>query len=63
MREEMSSACAQILATYREKCSDNSPLGQLILPECLKLLPLYLNCILKNDAISGGMLRVHGSTT
>ena len=28
--------------------------GQLILPECMKLLPLYTNCLLKSDAISGG---------
>lgn len=27
--------------------------GQLILPECLKLLPLYANCVLKSDAIAG----------
>lgn len=27
---------------------------QLILPECMKLLPLYVNCIIKNDALSGG---------
>ena len=29
-------------------------LGQLILPECMKLLPLYTNCLLKSDAIAGG---------
>ncbi|GFR16991.1 protein transport protein Sec24C, partial [Trichonephila clavata] len=27
---------------------------QLILPDTLKLLPLYISCILKSDAISGG---------
>ena len=27
---------------------------KLILPECMKLLPLYVNCIIKNDALSGG---------
>lgn len=27
---------------------------QLILPECMKLLPLYTNCILKNDILLGG---------
>lgn len=54
MRESLSSRCAQFLATYREKCSEGAPLGQLILPESLKLMPLYVNSILKNDAISGG---------
>lgn len=54
MREAVSSRSAQMLATYREKCSEQAPLGQLILPECLKLLPLYANCITKSDALSGG---------
>lgn len=54
MREAVTARCAQMLATYREKCSEQAPLGQLILPECLKLLPLYGNCVIKNDAVSGG---------
>ncbi|VDM38867.1 unnamed protein product [Toxocara canis] len=54
VREAVTSRCAQMLATYREKCSEQAPLGQLILPECLKLLPLYGSCIIRNDAISGG---------
>ncbi|XP_061398380.1 protein transport protein Sec24C isoform X1 [Musca vetustissima] len=45
---------AQILACYRKHCTTPSSAGQLILPECLKLLPLYVSCLLKNDAISGG---------
>lgn len=54
MREALASRCSQFLATYREKCSEGAPLGQLILPESLKLMPLYVNSIMKNDAISGG---------
>ncbi|EGT48379.1 hypothetical protein CAEBREN_31846 [Caenorhabditis brenneri] len=54
MKKSLSSRCAQILATYREKCSEGAPPSQLILPESLKLMPLYVNSILKNDAISGG---------
>lgn len=54
VREFITTHCAQILAVYREKCSENAPAGQLILPEGLKLLPLYANCILKHDAIAGG---------
>ncbi|KAM3726424.1 Protein transport protein [Dirofilaria immitis] len=54
MREAVNARCAQMLATYREKCSEQAPLGQLILPECLKLLPLFANCIIRNDALSGG---------
>lgn len=45
---------AQILACYRKNCASPTSAGQLILPECLKLLPLYISCLLKNDAFSGG---------
>ncbi|XP_075554438.1 COPII coat complex component secretory 24CD isoform X2 [Dermacentor variabilis] len=45
---------AQMLAAYRKHCASPSSSGQLILPECMKLLPLYLNCLLKSDALSGG---------
>uniref|UniRef100_A0A0K0DEP8 SECA_MOTOR_DEAD domain-containing protein n=1 Tax=Angiostrongylus cantonensis TaxID=6313 RepID=A0A0K0DEP8_ANGCA len=54
VKEQIFQRCAQILATYREKVSESAPLGQLILPETLKLLPLFVNSIVKNDAISGG---------
>lgn len=27
---------------------------QLILPECMKLLPVYLNCVLKSDVLLPG---------
>ncbi|KAI1724885.1 sec23/Sec24 trunk domain-containing protein [Ditylenchus destructor] len=54
MREEIVSICAHVLSTYREKCSETAPLGQLILPECLKLLPVHVNCITKNDSLNGG---------
>lgn len=45
---------AQTLACYRKHCTSPTSAGQLILPECLKLLPLYISCLIKNDAISGG---------
>lgn len=45
---------AQMLANYRKNCASPSSAGQLILPECMKLLPLYVNCLLKSDALSGG---------
>lgn len=28
--------------------------SQLILPECMKLLPVYLNCVLKSDVLLPG---------
>lgn len=45
---------AQILAFYRKHCTSPTSAGQLILPEGLKLLPLYILCLIKNDAIAGG---------
>jgi len=54
VREELISQCATILACYRKNCASPSSAGQLILPECMKLLPLYTNCLVKSDALSGG---------
>ncbi|XP_018393564.1 PREDICTED: protein transport protein Sec24C [Cyphomyrmex costatus] len=54
VKDNLIARCANILATYRKNCTTPSSAGQLILPECMKLLPLYLNCLLKNDALSGG---------
>ncbi|KAJ9591698.1 hypothetical protein L9F63_001785, partial [Diploptera punctata] len=53
VKENLVNRCAQMLACYRKNCASPSSSGQLILPECMKLLPLYVNCILKSDAISG----------
>lgn len=54
VKEGLVNKCAHILACYRRLCASPSSPGQLILPECMKLLPLYMNCLLKSDAISGG---------
>merc|ERR1711953_1587369 len=54
VKEAMVANCAQILACYRKNCASPSSAGQLILPECMKLLPLYTNCLIKSDAIAGG---------
>jgi len=54
VREGLMQQCATILACYRKNCASPSSVGQLILPECMKLLPLYTNCLIKSDALSGG---------
>lgn len=54
IKDTLVQRAAQILACYRKNCATPSSAGQLILPECMKLLPLYINCLLKNDAFSGG---------
>ncbi|CAK8671061.1 unnamed protein product [Clavelina lepadiformis] len=51
IREDLLSQASVILAMYRKHVASPSSPGQLILPECMKLLPVYLNCLLKNDAI------------
>lgn len=54
VKDNLIQRSAQILACYRKHCTSPTSAGQLILPECLKLLPLYSSCLLKNDAVSGG---------
>uniref|UniRef100_A0A2S2QTF0 Protein transport protein Sec24C n=1 Tax=Sipha flava TaxID=143950 RepID=A0A2S2QTF0_9HEMI len=54
VKEAITNKTAQILATYRKHCASPSSAGQLILPECMKLMPLYINCLIKSDAMSGG---------
>ncbi|GIZ01366.1 protein transport protein Sec24C [Caerostris extrusa] len=44
----------KILSCYRKNCATSTGSGQLILPDSLKLLPLFINCVLKSDAVSGG---------
>ncbi|XP_037133609.1 protein transport protein Sec24C isoform X2 [Syngnathus acus] len=51
VRDTLVNQCAQILACYRKNCASPSSAGQLILPECMKLLPVYLNCVLKSDLL------------
>ncbi|KAH1004221.1 hypothetical protein HUJ04_004007 [Dendroctonus ponderosae] len=54
VKDALVNRSAQILATYRKNCASPTSAGQLILPECMKLLPLYTNCLLRCDALSGG---------
>ncbi|XP_068231353.1 protein transport protein Sec24C [Palaemon carinicauda] len=54
VKENLISRTANILACYRKNCASPSSAGQLILPEMMKLLPLYINCLNRCDAISGG---------
>lgn len=41
VREQVTNLCINILHSYRKFCATVSSSGQLILPEALKLLPLY----------------------
>lgn len=55
IKESLNGRCAAILASYRKQCASPSSASQLILPECLKCLPLYISGLLKSDALTGGI--------
>jgi protein transport protein SEC24 len=48
VREQIVSHCINILGSYRKFCASISSSGQLILPEALKLLPLYTLALIKS---------------
>lgn len=49
IRDKIQNQCVGILAAYRKSCANsNTGTGQLILPECLKLLPVYSGSMIKS---------------
>eukprot|EP00268_Persea_americana_P063074 TRINITY_DN8143_c0_g1_i2.p1 TRINITY_DN8143_c0_g1~~TRINITY_DN8143_c0_g1_i2.p1 ORF type:complete len:327 (-),score=36.34 TRINITY_DN8143_c0_g1_i2:445-1425(-) len=48
IREKITNLCTNILYSYRKFCATVSSSGQLILPEALKLLPLYTLALVKS---------------
>jgi protein transport protein SEC24 len=68
IRQRVIDICVDILLNYRQLCSSHSPKGQLILPESLKVLPLYTLCMLKHpcfmqNAVVGGATAASGGST
>jgi protein transport protein SEC24 len=53
VREAVTGQCVDALYQYRLTCASNSPPGQLILPESLKLLPLYTLSLIKSNVSAG----------
>nr|XP_016513968.1 PREDICTED: protein transport protein Sec24-like At4g32640 [Nicotiana tabacum] len=51
IREQVTTLCINILHSYRKFCATVSSSGQLILPEALKLLPLYTLALLKSTGL------------
>lgn len=49
-RQFLGEVIVDILHRYRIHCSPTSPRGQLILPESVKLLPLYISSLMKHPA-------------
>src|SRR5690606_32511189 len=63
---QVSSKCAHILAAYRKHCAANMSAAQLVLPDALKLLPLYSSCLLKQPAFVHNTftdLRISGASS
>lgn len=50
-RELVTSTCVATLHSYRKYCASSSSAVQLILPEALKLLPLYALSLLKSSGL------------
>ncbi|KAK2630831.1 hypothetical protein QOZ80_UnG0724770 [Eleusine coracana subsp. coracana] len=48
VRDQVTSTCINVLQSYRKYCASVSSSGQLILPEALKLLPLYALALTKS---------------
>ncbi|XVE95488.1 hypothetical protein REPUB_Repub02eG0102100 [Reevesia pubescens] len=51
VREQITNLCINILLSYRKFCATVSSSGQLILPEALKLLPLYTLALIKSTGL------------
>eukprot|EP00049_Salpingoeca_infusionum_P009599 m.162776 g.162776 ORF g.162776 m.162776 type:complete len:824 (+) comp14378_c0_seq10:2-2473(+) len=55
IRSKITDMSVGILGAYRKHCTNpRTEASQLILPESLKLLPVYANCILKTTGIRAG---------
>lgn len=54
VKETMVEKGVGMLAVYRKHCASTSSPGQLILPEALKLLPVYMGALLKTDLFRTG---------
>ncbi|XP_068136686.1 protein transport protein Sec24D [Hyperolius riggenbachi] len=53
VRDVLINQTAHMLACYRKNCASPSAVSQLILPDSMKVLPVYMNCLLKNEILVG----------
>jgi len=54
LKDRLTKSCVDMLHAYRVNCASTTSSGQLILPESLKLLPLYVGSIRKMMAFRTG---------
>ncbi|KAG5518126.1 hypothetical protein PMAC_003312 [Pneumocystis sp. 'macacae'] len=57
VRDELTEICIGVLACYRKSISSSIPTSQLVLPENLKLFPIYILCLLKLPALKSGNIQ------
>ncbi|XP_075881985.1 protein transport protein Sec24C isoform X2 [Nelusetta ayraudi] len=56
LREELQKDVTEALAAYRKHCSSASvSTGQLVLPQCLQALPVYINSLRKSEVLLPGL--------
>ncbi len=55
IRDNIIEQAVYMLACYRKNCAQTTAAGQLILPETLKLLPVYIASLIKSDVLIGSM--------
>ncbi|EQC27505.1 hypothetical protein, variant [Saprolegnia diclina VS20] len=60
VKERLIDDCVNVLYNYRKYCASNSSSGQLILPESLKLLPLYTLASLKSRGLRNNVMGNRG---
>ncbi|XP_047422343.1 protein transport protein Sec24D isoform X1 [Sciurus carolinensis] len=53
IREILVNQTAHMLACYRKNCASPSAASQLILPDSMKILPVYMNSLLKSCVLLG----------
>uniref|UniRef100_A0A8C9U2Q2 SEC24 homolog D, COPII coat complex component n=1 Tax=Scleropages formosus TaxID=113540 RepID=A0A8C9U2Q2_SCLFO len=53
VREVLVHQTAHMLACYRKNCASPSAVSQLILPDAMKVLPVYMNSLMKSAALVG----------
>ncbi|KAG9346882.1 hypothetical protein JZ751_005809 [Albula glossodonta] len=55
VREILVNQTAHMLACYRKNCASPSAVSQLILPDAMKVFPVYMNSLLKSAALVGSV--------
>ncbi|XP_072342002.1 protein transport protein Sec24C-like isoform X2 [Scyliorhinus torazame] len=55
VQDQLVTHLTRMLASYRKHCAHSAPSrGQLVMPQFLKVLPLYLNCLRKSKVLLPG---------